>query len=285
MSWIKELKSPGIQTRTEPIVSKAPPDLWTKCLDCGAILYRVEIERNRYTCLKCNAHFLMPPRKRIELLTDEGSFQEFDSELRSSNPLHFVDQMPYTERLKNAEKKAGENEAAIWGQALCEGNPCVMSVFVFDFMGGSMGAVVGEKITRSFEYAFQKKWPVVVVSSSGGARMQEGIYSLMQLVKTCAALQKLKEVGLPYISLMCHPTTGGVAASFAMLGDIALAEPGALIGFAGPRVIEQTIKQKLPEGFQRSSFLREHGMIDQIVSRKDQKKLIAKIFRMVAYRK
>lgn len=280
MSWINDLKSPGIQTKT-PTESKAPGNLWTKCVDCGAILYRVEIERNRYVCLKCDYHFPMPARERVELFCDAGSFQEFDADLQPTDPLGFVDLAAYADRIKSSQKKTGERDAAIWGEGLCEGQPFAMSIFVFEFMGGSMGSVVGEKITRCFEYAYEKKIPAIVVSSSGGARMQEGIYSLMQLVKTCAALQKMKRAGVPYISLMAHPTTGGVAASFAMLGDIAVAEPGALIGFAGPRVIEQTIRQKLPEGFQKAPFLLEHGMIDQILHRKDQKKFISKIFRML----
>lgn len=279
MSWINDLKSPGIQTKVSPEASKAPSNLWTKCVDCGTILYRIEIERSRFVCPKCEAHFTMPARDRIQLLCDEGSFKEMDSDLSSLNPLGFKDQQSYSDRVAGAQKKAGELDAAIWGEGLCEGRPFSLCVFVFEFMAGSMGSVVGEKITRCFEHAFDKKMPAVVVSASGGARMQEGIFSLMQMVKTCAALQRMKQAGIPYVSLMAHPTTGGVAASFAMLGDVALAEPNALIGFAGPRVIEQTIRQKLPEGFQRSPFLLEHGMIDEIVSRKDQKKTLAKIFK------
>lgn len=284
MSWVKELKSPGIQKRQQVVESKAPSDLWTKCLDCGAILYRVEIERSRFICPKCQFHFAMPARERIALLTDEGSFTEYDEDLIPGDPLEFKDSSSYPKRVKAAQDKTGENEAAIWGVGKCEGHEFALSVFVFEFMGGSMGSVVGEKITRCFEYAAEKNIPAVVVSSSGGARMQEGIYSLMQLVKTCAALQRLKRRGIPYISLMAHPTTGGVAASFAMLGDLHWAEPGALIGFAGPRVIEQTIRQKLPEGFQRSPFLLEHGMIDQIVHRKDQRQMFAKIFGLLKAR-
>lgn len=281
MSWIKELKSPGIQPRAEPIESKAPANLWTKCVDCGAILYRVEIERNRFVCLKCEFHFPMPARERIHLLSDPKSFKEFDAEMQPADPLGFVDLSPYVDRVKSSQKKTKETDAAIWGEAKVDGIPYALCVFVFEFMGGSMGSVVGEKITRCFEYAAEKKMPAVVVSSSGGARMQEGIHSLMQLAKTCAALQRVKRVGQPYVSLMAHPTTGGVAASFAMLGDINLAEPGALIGFAGPRVIEQTIRQKLPPGFQRAPFLFEHGMIDDIVARKDQKKYLSRLFRLL----
>jgi acetyl-CoA carboxylase carboxyl transferase subunit beta len=284
MSWIKELKSPGILPKSEPVESKAPANLWTKCLDCGAILYRVEIERNRFVCLKCDFHFPMPARERVHLLSDSKTFKEFDTDMQAGDPLGFVDLAPYVERLKSSQKKTKEIDAAIWGEAKIDGMPYALCVFVFEFMGGSMGSVVGEKITRCFEYAFEKKMPAVVVSSSGGARMQEGIHSLMQLAKTCGALQKMKREGLPYVSLMAHPTTGGVAASFAMLGDINIAEPGALIGFAGPRVIEQTIRQKLPEGFQRAPFLFEHGMIDDIIHRKDQKKYLSRLFRMLQKR-
>jgi len=281
MSWINELKSPGIQSKA-PVESKAAANLWTKCVDCQAILYRIEIERGRFVCPKCDYHFPMPARDRVALLTDEGSFVEKDMDLFPVNPLGFVDQISYSDRVANAQKKTGENDAAIWGEGLCEEIPVSLSVFVFDFMGGSMGSVVGEKITRCFENSFEKRIPAIVVSSSGGARMQEGIHSLMQMVKTCAALQKMKREGIPYISLMAHPTTGGVAASFSMLGDIAVAEPGALIGFAGPRVIEQTIRQKLPEGFQRAPFLMDHGMIDMILTRKDQKKTFARLFRLLS---
>lgn len=247
-------------------------------------MYRVEIERSRYVCPKCDFHFLMPARQRVELLCDAGSFKEFDADLQPADPLKFVDQMPYTERVKATQAKTQENEAALWGEGKCEGHPFSLAIFIFEFMGGSMGSVVGEKIARCFEHAHKNKMPAIVISSSGGARMQEGIHSLMQLVKTCAALQKMKREGVPYISLMAHPTTGGVAASFAMLGDIALAEPGALIGFAGPRVIEQTIRQKLPEGFQRAPFLWEHGMIDEIVHRRDQKLYISRLFKMFSQR-
>lgn len=284
MSWVNDLKSPGIQTRVPPSASKAPVDLWTKCLDCGAILYRVEIERSRFVCPTCQFHFLMPVRQRIALITDADSFEERDADMVPSDPLGFVDQQTYCDRIKASQKKSKETEAAIWGTAKIDSMPFALCLFNFEFMGGSMGSVVGEKITRTFEYAFDHKVPALVVSSSGGARMQEGIYSLMQLVKTCAALQKMKRAGIPFVSLLAHPTTGGVAASFAILGDINLAEPGALIGFAGPRVIEQTIRQKLPPGFQRAPFLLEHGMIDQIVPRHEQKKSFSRIFKMLSQR-
>lgn len=223
----------------------------------------------------------MPARERVNLLFDAGTFVECDSQLIPGDPLSFRDQTAYIDRVRASQKKSGELDAALWGHGLCEGKPLSMAAFIFEFMAGSMGSVVGEKITRCFEYSLKERVPAIVVSSSGGARMQEGIYSLMQMAKTCAALQKMKREGIPYISLMAHPTTGGVAASFAMLGDIALAEPGALIGFAGPRVIEQTIRQKLPEGFQQPPFLLEHGMIDQILHRKDQKKMISRLLKLL----
>jgi len=284
MSWRKDLKSPGIQTR----LPRSGPDqsgtsLWTKCINCGAILYRVEIEANFHVCLKCNYHFVMPVRKRVAMLSDPDSFEEFDAEMRSPDPLHFKDQKTYKERVQRSKKKSGELEAAIWGRATLNAQPFCFSVFVFEFMGGSMGSVVGEKVTRCFEYALENRIPAVVVSSSGGARMQEGIISLMQMAKTCSALYQMKEEGVPFISLLAHPTTGGVAASFAILGDINIAEPEALIGFAGPRVIEQTIQQKLPEGFQRAPFLLEHGMIDNIVARKDQRAYLSNIFHLLRH--
>jgi acetyl-CoA carboxylase carboxyl transferase subunit beta len=278
---LNELKRPGIQAKGPAVESKAPANLWTKCLDCGTILYRIEIERNRFVCPKCDSHFTMPARERMALLLDPDTFQEMDADLGPRDALGFVDQVSYAQRLLAAQKKTSEKDAAIWGHGLCEGKPLAVTAFVFEFMAGSMGSVVGEKITRCFEYALDKKMPAVVVAASGGARMQEGILSLMQMVKTCAALSRMKREGIPYIALLAHPTTGGVAASFAMLGDVAFAEPNALIGFAGPRVIEQTIRQKLPEGFQRSPFLLDHGMIDQIVHRKDQKKLIARTTRLL----
>lgn len=252
-------------------------------MSCGSILYWVEIERNAYCCLNCNYHFVMPVRKRFEMLLDPGSFIEKDADMSPMDPLGFVDEKPYLQRLDAARKKTSESEAIIWGEAKIEGIRVSIASFVFEFLGGSMGSVVGEKITRCFEYALQERIPAIVISSSGGARMQEGILSLMQMAKTCSALYRLKEEGLPYISILAHPTTGGVAASFAMLGDLNIAEPEALIGFAGPRVIEQTIRQKLPEGFQRAPFLLEHGMIDQIVSRKDQRRVISQILRIALH--
>ncbi|PIR21773.1 MAG: acetyl-CoA carboxylase carboxyl transferase subunit beta [Deltaproteobacteria bacterium CG11_big_fil_rev_8_21_14_0_20_45_16] len=286
MNWRNELKTPGIQSRPSKSDSSSSggASLWTKCLNCGTILYRVEIDRNDFVCLKCNYHFIMPARRRVDLYADPGSFVEFDVDMKSTDPLEFFDEKAYPDRLGASQKKSGENEAAIWGKASLDGQDFALGIFVFEFMGGSMGAVVGEKITRCFEYALENRIPAVVVSSSGGARMQEGILSLMQMAKTCAALQRLRKEGLVYVSVLAHPTTGGVAASFAMLGDVNIAEPEALIGFAGPRVIEQTIRQKLPEGFQRSNFLLKHGMIDNIVERKEQRRYLSRLFRICAHR-
>lgn len=284
MNWREELKTPGIQKREAPAAATSTPSLWTKCLDCGAILYRLEIEKNAHVCLKCSYHFNIPARQRLDLLLDPESFQEFDAGLVSSDPLKFVDQKSYSKRLEQAQSKASEVEAMIWGEGKIEGQAVSVAVFEFEFMGGSMGAVVGEKLTRTFEHSLKKRIPAIVFSSSGGARMQEGIFSLMQMAKSCSALKKMKDEGIPYISILTHPTTGGVAASFAMLGDIQIAEPNALIGFAGPRVIEQTIRQKLPEGFQRSAFLLKHGMIDAIVSRKEQRAYLAQVFHLLRHR-
>jgi len=282
MSWRNDLKTPGIQNRPARS-SDSGASLWTKCLDCGAILYRIEIERNSYVCLKCNYHFHIPARKRIEMLLDPESFVEFDSDLQTEDPLKFSDQKPYADRLKASKERAGESESCIWGTGRLEGLPVSVACFVFEFMGGSMGSVAGEKVTRCFEYALENRTAAIVISASGGARMQEGIISLMQMAKTCVALEKLKGAGLPYFSILANPTTGGVAASFAMLGDFNLSEPGALIGFAGPRVIEQTIRQKLPEGFQKAPFLLEHGTIDDIVDRREQRAYIGRVLKLLKH--
>lgn len=226
-------------------------------------------------CPKCGYHFRLSTQQRLDLLCDRHSFEEFDPDLKSTDPLGFKDSIRYRERLKRAEKKSDAQEAIRTGRARIEGHKVVLGVFNFGFLGGSMGTVVGEKLTRAVEAAVQEKLPVIIVSASGGARMHEGIYSLMQMAKVTAALVRLAEARLPYISLLTDPTTGGVAASFAMLGDVIVAEPGALIGFAGPRVIEQTIKSKLPEGFQRSEFLIEHGMVDLITDREHLKSTLA----------
>lgn len=256
-----------------------PEGLWIKCNNCGEIIYSKEIDRNLKVCPKCEYHFRITARERIDLLVDPGTFQEFDSQIHSEDPLQFKDSQKYRDRVKAAVKKTGLSDAVISGTCTLDGVPIVLTVFDFFFMGGSMGSVVGEKITRAIEKAVENRCGMVIISSSGGARMQEGALSLMQMAKTSAALARLRRERLPFISVLTDPTTGGVTASFAMLGDVNLAEPKALIGFAGPRVIEQTIRQELPEGFQRSEFVLEHGMIDRIVNRKELKKTMVTILR------
>ena len=256
-----------------------PTDLWTKCPGCEEMLYNKTLEKNLRVCQKCGHHFRLRVDARLALLLDRDSFVEQDAGLESVDTLGFVDQKPYPDRLEAAKLATGIRDAAVWGTGTISGTKVVICVMDFAFMGGSMGSVVGEKVTRAAEAALEQRLPLIVVSASGGARMQEGTLALMQLAKTVAALGRLGDAGVPFISVMTDPTTGGVTASFAMLGDLNIAEPLALIGFAGPRVIEQTIRQTLPEGFQRAEFLLEHGMIDSIVARKDQKAYIARSLR------
>jgi acetyl-CoA carboxylase carboxyl transferase subunit beta len=276
MAWFKKTKD----LRADKKV-KIPEGLWVKCESCKEIIYKKEIDRNLQVCPKCNYHFRISARERLKLLVDEGSFTEFDNNLLSSDPLNFKDTMSYKDRMKENQKKSGLNEAVISGEALIKGNPVSLVVMDFSFMGGSMGSVVGEKVSRAAERALEKKQPLVTVSSSGGARMQEGIFSLMQMAKVSASIGRLRGNGILFVSVIADPTFGGVTASFVMLGDIILAEPKSLIGFAGPRVIEQTIKQPLPEDFQRAEFLLEHGMIDIIVERKNLKDTLAKLFELL----
>ncbi|MBI5420435.1 MAG: acetyl-CoA carboxylase carboxyltransferase subunit beta [Deltaproteobacteria bacterium] len=261
---------------------KIPEGMWIKCDACLEIIYKPEVERNLNVCPKCNYHFRIPAMERIRSATDEGTFQEFGDDLESVDMLTFTDTKKYTDRLKESKKKTGRKEAVITGTAKINGIDIVLSVLDFEFLGGSMGCVVGEKVAASAEVARELARPLLIFSASGGARMQEGTLSLMQMAKTSAALARLSDDHLPFISVLTDPTTGGVAASFAMLGDIIISEPGALIGFAGPRVIEQTIKQKLPEGFQRAEFLLEHGMIDMIVERTRLKPTLTQILRFLA---
>ena len=256
-----------------------PEGLWIKCNNCAEIVYSKEIDRNLKVCPKCDYHFRITAKERIELLVDPGTFAEFDGQIQSEDPLGFKDSQKYRDRVKAARKKTGQNDAVVSGTCTLDGVKVVLSVFDFFFMGGSMGSVVGEKVTRAAEKAVHERCGLVVISSSGGARMQEGALSLMQMAKTSAALARLRRERLPFISVLTDPTTGGVTASFAMLGDVNIAEPKALIGFAGPRVIEQTIRQELPEGFQRSEFVLEHGMIDRIVNRRELKKTIVNLLR------
>ena len=251
--------------------------LWIKCESCKEIVYRAEVDRAGRVCPKCRYPFRIGARERILSLVDEGSFEERETALRSRDPLGFKDAKKYTDRLKAARNKTGLEEAVITGLGRIGGYPVAIAVFEFDFLGGSMASVVGEKLTRTIELAVAKRLPLLIVSASGGARMQEGILSLMQMAKTSAALQRLSDARLPYLSLLTDPTTGGVTASFAMLGDVILAEPRALIGFAGPRVIAETIRQPLPEGFQRSEFLLEHGQIDLVVERRELRETLRRI--------
>jgi acetyl-CoA carboxylase carboxyl transferase subunit beta len=256
-----------------------PKDVFEKCPDCGEILYRARLEQNLFVCPVCGHHNRIAADDYIRLLLDQGIYCELWSELRSADPLRFTDLKPYRQRLEAAEKNTGHGDAVRTVHGMLDGIDVNLAVMDFEFIGGSMGSVVGEKIARLTRRAIDQRQPLIVVSASGGARMMEGILSLMQMAKTSALLAQLHEAGLPYISVLTNPTTGGVTASYGMLGDANLAEPGALIGFAGPRVIEQTIKQELPEGFQRSEFLLEHGMVDAIVDRRELKLTIARLFR------
>jgi acetyl-CoA carboxylase carboxyl transferase subunit beta len=273
MAWFKRDKK-SIEQTTPPEERRVRTEgLWMKCESCRTIVFRKDLEANLHVCPKCQFHFKMGAKKRLEMLLD-GRYTEHDAGMTSTDPLKFVDTKPYAARIKEAKKKLGMSDAIITAEGQLNGRPVVCCAMEFGFIGGSMGAVVGEKVTRAIELAIATLQPLIVVSCSGGARMMEGTISLMQLAKVSAALGKLDDAKMPYISILTDPTTGGVTASFAMLGDLNIAEPGALIGFAGPRVIEQTIHQKLPEGFQRSEFLLEHGFLDAVVPRKDLKSFI-----------
>jgi acetyl-CoA carboxylase carboxyl transferase subunit beta len=273
MAWFKresaELDASGEKKiRTE--------GLWVKCEGCRQIIWKKDLEDNLNVCPKCGKHFRIDARTRLANLFDNGEYETFSDKLSSTDPLKFVDLKPYAERLKRAQEETGLTDAVINGRGKLNGRPIIISAMEYSFIGGSMGSVVGEVITRAVEQALESKQPLIIISASGGARMMEGVLSLMQLAKISAALAKLDEARVPFISVLTDPTTGGVTASFAMLGDLNIAEPGALIGFAGPRVIEQTIRQKLPPGFQRSEFLLEHGMLDAVVHRKEMKAYIGR---------
>lgn len=278
MAWFRKKKA--LTASIEKKNVQVPEGVWTKCKNCQEIIYAKEVQRNLNVCPKCDYHFRIGARERIDLILDEGTFVEMDAKMRSVDFLDFKDSKKYKDRIKAAVKKSGDGDAVICGEGNLDGLPVVVAVFDFSFMGGSMGSVVGEKITRVIEKGLESNAPVLIFSSSGGARMQESIMSLMQMAKTSAALAKLKAAGVPFISVLTDPTTGGVTASFAMLGDLNIAEPRALIGFAGPRVIEQTIRQTLPEGFQRSEYLLEHGMIDMIIPRKEMKQKLSQLLRI-----
>jgi acetyl-CoA carboxylase carboxyl transferase subunit beta len=267
VAWFRKDKKPLKAADRRDV----PSDVFDKCDGCGEILYSEVVAQNANVCPDCGFHFKLEVDKYIELLLDEGSFEEMDAHLRSADPLGFEDLKKYTDRVAAAEAKVGRNDAVVSGVGTLDGLPVAIAFMDFRFIGGSMGSVVGEKIARAGRRALADGRSLVVLSQSGGARMMEGIYSLMQMAKTSAVLARMHEQGLPFVSILTHPTTGGVTASYAMLGDVNLAEPGALIGFAGPRVIEETIKQELPDGFQRAEFLLEHGMVDRVVDRRTMK--------------
>jgi acetyl-CoA carboxylase carboxyl transferase subunit beta len=278
MPWFKKSKKPKPIGKGRPR-SLVPEGLWVKCEGCREIIYSKELERNLRICPKCGYHFRISAREWVELLVDEKHPQELFAEVRPGDPLKFKDSKTYRERLKLYQERTGSADAVLVVQGHLEGISLLLAALGYRFMGGSMGSVVGEKITRAIETAVRDKSALVIVSASGGARMQEGALSLMQLAKISAALAKLRDAQLPYISILTDPTTGGVTASFAMLGDLNIAEPGALIGFAGPRVIEQTIGENLPEGFQRSEFLLKHGFLDLVIERTEMKQTVARCLR------
>ena len=286
MSSFEKVKTPGIKGKApDERTTRVPEGMWFKCTNCGEVMETRALEENHHICLECNHHFRMSARARIAHLTRNADFEEYGQELRSNDPLEFFDTKPYSKRLADSIHKMNMNDAFVAGSSFIGKIPVQIGAFEFKFMGGSMGSVVGEKITLVFEKALEKECPAIIVSASGGARMQESILSLMQMAKTSAYVLEMKKQGLPYISLLTDPTTGGVSASFAMLGDIILAEPKALIGFAGPRVIEQTIRQKLPEGFQTSEFLLEHGFVDQVVPRAELPQRMESLLSMLMHKR
>jgi acetyl-CoA carboxylase carboxyl transferase subunit beta len=271
MDWFKRKKSVIVQSERKDV----PDGLWVKCDGCGEIIYKKELEKKLYVCVNCNYHFRITSDIYISFLFEKDSFKEFNAHIKSADPLNFVDTKSYKEKYRATVKKTGFNEAVITGTAKINKNNVVAALMDFRFLGGSMGSVVGEKISRAIDIALDKNWPLIILSASGGARMHEGVLSLMQMAKTSGKLSLLAKKRIPYISILTNPTTGGTTASYAMLGDINIAEPGALIGFAGPRVIKQTIGEDLPEGFQRSEFVKDHGFLDVIVHRHELKSRIA----------
>jgi acetyl-CoA carboxylase carboxyl transferase subunit beta len=281
MAWFKkkeEEETEGKEKREEPHISD---HLWVKCNSCNEMIYRKVIERNFQVCPKCNYHFQIPARRRIDCVVDPGTFIEYDADLISCDPLEFKDLKRYPQRVKESQAATGQKDAILCGEGRIKDQPAMIGIFEFNFMGGSLGSVVGEKITRLIERAIERRMGVVIFCASGGARMQEGILSLMQMAKTSAALARLNEARLPYIPVLTDPTTGGVSASIGMLGDVIIAEPKAMIGFAGPRVIKDTIRAELPAGFQRAEFLFAHGMVDLIVERKDLRDTLASLLEML----
>jgi acetyl-CoA carboxylase carboxyl transferase subunit beta len=285
MAWFSKTKklraSQNAVTKGAPQAAAKGEALWQKCAGCTEVVYTQDWERHWNVCPLCGHHDPLPVRRRLEMVLDPDSFEELDADLGPLDPLGFVDSKKYKDRLKSSAKNTGMKDAFISGAGAIDGRPVSIGSFAFEFMGGSMGSVVGEKVTRVFDRAYERRHPAIVFSSTGGARMQEGIFSLMQMAKTSAALNRFRSIRKPYISVMLHPTTGGVAASFAWLGDVIIAEPKALIGFAGPRVIEQTLREKLPPGFQRSEFLLEHGMIDAIVKRPEMRQKLSQLLTLL----
>jgi acetyl-CoA carboxylase carboxyl transferase subunit beta len=283
MSWFEKLMPSRIRTDSKD-KRTVPEGLWTKCTACDSVLYRTEVERNQDVCPKCEHHMRISARRRLDLFLDDEPREEIGSELLPADPLKFRDSKKYSERIKQAQKATGETDALVVMRGLVEGVPLVAAAFEFRYMGGSMGSVVGERFVRAVNTSLEHNEPLVCFAASGGARMQEALLSLMQMAKTSAALARLSEAGVPFISVMTDPTMGGVSASLAMLGDINIAEPKALIGFAGPRVIEQTVRETLPEGFQRSEFLLEHGAIDLIVDRREMRERVASLLTILTHR-
>ncbi|GAA0696865.1 acetyl-CoA carboxylase carboxyl transferase subunit beta [Dyella sp. SG562] len=278
MNWLQKIMTPRARTQSSNAgKGKVPEGVWEKCGGCGTVLYRPELERNLMVCPKCGHHHAIEARVRLQALLDEGSTQELWSNLEPTDPLKFRDSKKYRDRIVAAQKSTGEKDALLAMSGALKGRPLMAVAFEFSYMGGSMGSVVGEKFARAAERALAERSALVCFSATGGARMQESLFSLMQMAKTSAALARLRDAGVPYISVLTHPTTGGVSASLGMLGDINVAEPKALIGFAGPRVIEQTVRETLPEGFQRSEFLLEHGAIDMIVDRREMRDKLADV--------
>jgi acetyl-CoA carboxylase carboxyl transferase subunit beta len=275
MAWFKREKKPFDNPTPVDERRVRTEGLWTKCGSCRAIIWKKDLEANWEVCTKCEHHFRLGARRRLELLLDDETWTEHDADLASSDPLHFSDTRPYAQRLKEAQHKLGMKDAIVTAEGRLNSRPVICCSMEFRFIGGSMGAVVGEKVARAIDLSLARKQPLIIVSSSAGARMMEGVVSLMQLAKVASSLARLDEARVPFISVLTDPTTGGVSASYAMLGDLNIAEPGAMIGFAGPRVIEQTIRQKLPEGFQTAEFLLEHGFLDAVVPRKELKTYVS----------
>jgi len=285
MTWFEKLLPPKIKSSASLVKRGVPEGLWSKCPDCNAVLYRAELERNLEVCPKCAHHIRITARQRLASFLDKGSGEEIGAELRPVDALKFRDTKKYKDRLAEAQKRTGESDALVVMKGALKGMGVVAAAFEFNFLGGSMGSVVGQRFVRAVNVALDKSYPLVCFTSSGGARMQEAVLSLMQMAKTSAALRRLSQDGVPYISVLTDPTMGGVSASLAALGDVVIAEPNALVGFAGPRVIEQTVRQTLPEGFQRSEFLLEHGAVDMIVDRRELRDTIHSLLDIIGSNK